>query len=595
MGLITRFYGPNAKGSKLTIKEMDDNLYYLQSFGVTGVTYSSNTLTIINPTGGTITATIDTDKIYLSGGTYNSLTESIDFSGNNPVADFSVNVSQLLDDTNTYTTGATLIGSVVEFNRNDLNNAYSVDLSSLEFTGVTTDGITITGDGTPGNPLIGAGGAVNYSNVLFVDIVNGDNGTATQNDFTKPYSSVAVALNASDTITKSSEDRVLIYVRRGLYGNSPSGDAILELRNNVDIHCETGVVFQSTSITDNGFSVESRWTGKANFTGSILFTNELLRLTGASTKVFFEFDNLYTNRAAFGIFGGTSATISGRKVFVETFNTGYGMTTRTTGNVSINITEEFAAWHDPISFSSFAGKFYMTCPRIYLHEGDTYGGNFKHVVIARNNLGGEAVINGDLIVNNVAGYYGGNSGALAQWTDGFMTIRLNGNIYSENQFGIYGLGSSGAARLIINGDVKTNHLVGYIASNCNVVFRNGTLMNWNNLSGVSEGYPVMSVAGSSKVWIENCHLYSLGLGATYPNIAGIWKDTTTAQLSVNNSVHSGADAPGFFIRNSAGGQPVNNVRIMNCRSTKPLDTNITDLLSPSGFIQDLNILSINFI
>jgi hypothetical protein len=31
MPLITRQYGPNAKGSKLTIEEMDDNLLYLQA------------------------------------------------------------------------------------------------------------------------------------------------------------------------------------------------------------------------------------------------------------------------------------------------------------------------------------------------------------------------------------------------------------------------------------------------------------------------------------------------------------------------------------------------------------------------------------
>jgi hypothetical protein len=63
MGLITRFYGPNAKGSKLTIKEMDDNLYYLQSLGVSGLTYSSDILTITNPTGGTLSVNIGTGPI----------------------------------------------------------------------------------------------------------------------------------------------------------------------------------------------------------------------------------------------------------------------------------------------------------------------------------------------------------------------------------------------------------------------------------------------------------------------------------------------------------------------------------------------------
>lgn len=459
------------------------------------------------------------------------------------------------------------------------------------FQSPAVDGVTITGDGTPGNPLVAAGGgAVNYANVIFVDSTNGNNLTAAQNDFTKPYSDTNPAMNAAALLSPTATNRTLIYVRRGNYSS------YINLQDNTDWYCEPGVVFTDVAVLDNGVSLNAKFMGKAVFTGYGYQTGGIIfRANGATSKVYFEFDEINTVGGVIEINNGASATIVGRKVFSETLNKAFGGTFRGAGTVVLNITEEFAAWHDPISFTNFSGKFYMTCPRIYLHEGNTYGGNFKHVVIARNNLGGEAVINGDLIVNSVAGYYGGNSGALAQWTDAFMTIRLNGNIYSENQFGIYGLGSSGAARLIVNGDIKTNHLVGYMASNCNMVFRNGTLMNWNNLTGVSEGYPVFSMGGSAKVWVENCHLYSLGTGATQPNIAAIWKDTTTAQLSVNNSVHSGADAIGFFVRNSVGGQPVNNVRIMNCRATKPLDTNIVDLLAPTGFIQDPNIIAIGFI
>jgi hypothetical protein len=83
-------------------------------------------------------SSLSTDNFYTTGGTYNSLTESIDFSGNSSATTFSVNVSQLLDDTNTFTTGATLNNSIIEFNRNDLSNAYSVDLSPLKFTGNTS-------------------------------------------------------------------------------------------------------------------------------------------------------------------------------------------------------------------------------------------------------------------------------------------------------------------------------------------------------------------------------------------------------------------------------------------------------------------------
>ena len=465
---------------------------------------------------------------------------------------------------------------------------------SAVFQSPSVDGVTITGDGTLGNPLVaagGGGGAVNYSNVFFVDGINGNNGTGLQNDFTKPYLTLVTTYVAAIATAPTATNRALVYVRRGEY----TADTFLVLSNYVDVYCEPGVVFVGMAIIDGNSSIEAKWLGKASFTGTISSSNELFRLTGVTSKVYFEFDNLFSSRAAFGIFNGASATIVGRKVFAETFNTSYGCTFRGSGTITLNITEEIAAWHDVLSPRAFSGKLYVTCPRIYLHEGNYTGGDFKHCIIMRDNLGGEAIINGDLIVNPLAGYYAGISGVIGRWTDSFGTIRLNGNIYAENQFGVYGLGSSGASRTIINGDVRSNNLCAYIASNSNVVFRNGTLMNWNNLVGVSEGYPVFSIGGSGKVWVENCHMYSLGTGATQPLIAGVWKDTTTSQLCINNTVHSGSDAIGFFVRNSAAGQPVNNVRIMNSRSTNPLDTNITDLLSPTGFVQDPNIIAIGFI
>ena len=59
MPLITRTVAPNNKNAKLTSIEMDNNLYYLQSLGVSALTFSSNTLTITNPTGGVKTTNIN--------------------------------------------------------------------------------------------------------------------------------------------------------------------------------------------------------------------------------------------------------------------------------------------------------------------------------------------------------------------------------------------------------------------------------------------------------------------------------------------------------------------------------------------------------
>ena len=120
---------------------------------VTGGTYSTGTLTLNRNDGNLVTVTGFTDNTdnYTTGGTYNSVTEELDFVGTNGATTFSVDVSQLLDDTNTFTTGATLNGTTLEFNRNDISNAYNVNLSSLQLTGTTLGsfGITIDGGGSP--------------------------------------------------------------------------------------------------------------------------------------------------------------------------------------------------------------------------------------------------------------------------------------------------------------------------------------------------------------------------------------------------------------------------------------------------------------
>jgi hypothetical protein len=99
---------------------------------VTGGTFSTNTLTLERNDGNIILITgFTNENLFTTGGTYNSLTENIDFFGNSSATTFSVDVSELLDDTNTFTTGATLSDTTVIFDRNDQTNAYSVDLSPI--------------------------------------------------------------------------------------------------------------------------------------------------------------------------------------------------------------------------------------------------------------------------------------------------------------------------------------------------------------------------------------------------------------------------------------------------------------------------------
>jgi hypothetical protein len=83
MPLVTRQYGPNAKNTKLSNFDMDSNLYYLQNVGVSALTFSNSTLTLTNPTGGSISTLVNT----ITGFTYsdNKLTISDTFNNTYPV------------------------------------------------------------------------------------------------------------------------------------------------------------------------------------------------------------------------------------------------------------------------------------------------------------------------------------------------------------------------------------------------------------------------------------------------------------------------------------------------------------------------------
>ena len=135
MSLITRQYGPNAKGSKLTNLDMDNNLYYLQSIGVSGLTFSSSTLTLTNPTGGTKTVTIN--DYYTTGATYSD--GLIYFDRNDQLSAYTVNIGSLTGDANTFITAVTYTSSAntitLTDNTNNSLNAYIDSVSGLTVNG----------------------------------------------------------------------------------------------------------------------------------------------------------------------------------------------------------------------------------------------------------------------------------------------------------------------------------------------------------------------------------------------------------------------------------------------------------------------------
>jgi hypothetical protein len=99
---------------------------------VTGGTFSNDILTLRRndgisiPISGFFTGSTDT---YVTGGTYSNGTLTLNSQDN------TITITGFTD---YYTTGVTLNSNILEFDRNDTNNAYSVDLSSLKFSGNTS-------------------------------------------------------------------------------------------------------------------------------------------------------------------------------------------------------------------------------------------------------------------------------------------------------------------------------------------------------------------------------------------------------------------------------------------------------------------------
>ena len=159
MSLVTRQYGPDAKGEKLTSLDMDNNLYYLQSIGVSGFSFSSNTITITNPTGGTESVLINN----LTGLTING---DLTVTGNTNINSISATTISATTYQNLPTdirvTGGTYNGSTITFT-NNTGGTFTVTgvTSSTTFTGGTVTGSTNFTNGLTANTI----SATTYQNL----------------------------------------------------------------------------------------------------------------------------------------------------------------------------------------------------------------------------------------------------------------------------------------------------------------------------------------------------------------------------------------------------------------------------------------------
>jgi hypothetical protein len=128
------------------------------------------------------------------------------------------------------------------------------------------------------------GGNVDYSNVAWVDAINGSDLTGAIGDFTKPFATAAQAVNTANSFGFTANNRGLVYVRRGQYSDQ------IGLLPNIDFYCEPGTVWIA-----GGF-VDTATTGSVGIYGSAKFVTDARALLASySSTIYMEFDEINQN------------------------------------------------------------------------------------------------------------------------------------------------------------------------------------------------------------------------------------------------------------------------------------------------------------
>ena len=424
---------------------------------------------------------------------------------------------------------------------------------------VAVDGVTITGDGTLGNPLIAVGGssAITYSNVFFVDTYNGNDATATQGRFDKPYQYLYNALAAASASSPTSTSRALVYVRKGVY------TASLTMANYVDIYCEPGTVFTSGQITVS--NVSCNWFGKASWNVS----SRMLYIAGA-VDFNFEFDKI-DSQFAIEVANTSSGnvTMSGRYI-KSGLSTNITVTLRGAANITMNIDQEISGYQEVINFRYASGNIVINCPRIKVLTGNFSGGNFKAALKFYENYGARVTVNGDLLSDDPT-YYGGTSGMIGFWSNPNVDLTLNGNIYGKGYIGAFLPGSSSSI-CKINGNVTSDTESFAVLGGTKLVVQNSFI------SYPSTGiYRIGYLSDTVSVWFINCEFNNQ---ATDSHIIEL--GSNTVDLNVHNCVSQGTGV-GYFVNASVAA----NVRLHNVISNNNLSVNVTNLITLGpGFIYD---------
>ena len=394
----------------------------------------------------------------ITGGTFNNNTDTLTlFKQNNST----VVVTGFTD---YYTTGATLIGNTVYFNRNDSLSAYTLSLSALSTTDIYTTGVTFNNnqlvitrnDGVSVNTFIN-----NFTGLTI-------NGLLTAN---------SISANSISATTISATTYL------NLPNNSFTGGTVNGL---------TATTISATTYL--GLPIDIRVTGGTYSNGVAIFTNN----TGGTFNVS-GFDSSFTGGTVDGL---TATTISATtylglpidvRVTGGTYSNGVAIFTNNTGgtfNVSGFDSSFTGGTVDGLTATTISATTYLGLPIDVRVTGGTYSNG---VATFTNNTGGTFNVSGF-----VSNFTGGTVDGLTATTISATTISattISATTISATTF--YGDGSN-----LTGISTQDTFVTGATYNNNTFTFRNNTggtfTTSFNTVSGLTINGNIV-VSGSSSL------------------------------------------------------------------------------------------------
>jgi len=412
-------------------------------------------------------------------------------------------------------------------------------------------------------------GSINYSNVLFVDALSGDDSTAIVGRFDKPFQTRAQAAVIANGLTRNSTNKVLIHIRNGLYYNN------LNMMDFVDYYCEPGVVFSYGVISDVLYGACT-----SNLFGYAKLIDTTIDVFNGSTCTF-EFDTMNNNNHAMRFISETESNviIKCNSIYTTTLGSGFGITLRNACNLTMHVAKSIEAIHSVFRFRLNTGLVIINCPKIYLGAGNIYGGNYKQAIYCTDSTSsGTIIVNGDIESRDPVNY-GGIGSLVLTYADAHPKITINGNIKGGPIKALDGNTASDGT-FEINGNISSdNDFTLWGHGNGQLLFKNSLISN----SGISATSKLMSVNGTAStiIYFKDCFMYNGRIDSGLIDVNG------TCNLVIDGCLGETLGTLGETVT-SVGGAPL--VRFHNSRFNKANNINITDLYSPTGFILDTNVI-----